>query len=456
MKAKKHKFPSTQTKGPHRAFSSLGFILLKEIFNHPVGAAWDELCVWNGSGEDEKMLGPASYRRLWAGVMEQQEFIRHPRVGTALQDFFLERFLDDINPFHRKAELAPLSQITASLAEDYASELKGFLRFVLWADWEKEIKSIEKKFKIPTPSFKDTKGLPSPNLTPLMEERRKIKDKILNADKPKIVEDIADYFYRNGCGLFGRYRAFRWEGSKNSTGRLAGIEAVDPIRLENLVGYDEARKALLENIQGFVAGKGANNVLIYGERGTGKSSTVKALLNNYQDRGLRLVEVTPSDLMEFHQILRIVRNRKEKFILFVDDLSFEENETSYKGLKALLEGGVESTPENVLLIATSNRRHLVREFFSEREEGVRKDSEVHGQDTIEEKLSLSDRFGLVVSFYTPNQETYLKIVESWAKTDGIKMPAGELRSKALLWARQNNGPSGRTAKQFINDLKGKI
>jgi hypothetical protein len=237
---------------------------------------------------------------------------------------------------------------------------------------------------------------------------------------------------------------------------LIGVEAVDPIRLENLVGYDEQRRPLLENIEAFVSGKPANNALLYGERGTGKSSTVKALLNAYQDRGLRLVEVMPEDLKEYHEVLKVLRGRPEKFLLFVDDLSFEENETGYKGLKAILEGTVEATPPNVIIIATSNRRHLVREFFDDRTGGLQKDGDIHGADTVEEKLSLSDRFGLVVSFYSPDQDTYLKMVDSWAKAEGIKMPPAELHARALQWEKANNVRSGRTARQFINDLKGKI
>lgn len=183
---------------------------------------------------------------------------------------------------------------------------------------------------------------------------------------------------------------------------------------------------------------------------------MKALLNAYQDKGLRLVEVHPSHLNEYQEILPFLRGRPEKFILFVDDLSFEENETSYKGLKALLEGAVEATPKNVILIATSNRRHLIREFFDDRKEGIQKGGEIHGADTVEEKLSLSDRFGLVISFYAPSQETYLKMVESWAKFEGIKMPPAELHARALQWEKSNNVRSGRTARQFINDLKGKV
>ena len=455
--------PSSKTKRkkavstPPAAFQSQHFQLLKAIFNDPVGRAWDQLGKWTASDSKDSLGLVAHYQNLWHEVSKLQEFARHPLVGNALQDHFLERFLDDPNPFHRKAELLPFAQLTPSLVEIYSVEVKLFLQGVLHVQWENQAARVYPSLGLSTPSLKDIRGLPSPPApAPWLEERRKIKEKILHANSGEVIKAIADYFFRNGLGLFARHRAFRWETRPGMGGRLEGVEYFDPIRLENLVGYDEARKSLLDNIEGFVAGKGANNVLIYGERGTGKSSTVKALLNTYQGRGLRLVEVQASHLDEYHEILRAVRGRREKFILFVDDLSFEENETSYKGLKALLEGTVEATPSNVILIATSNRRHLVREFFSEREEGIRKDGEVHGQDTVEEKLSLSDRFGLVVSFYTPDQETYLRMVESWAKYEGIKIPSTELRSLALKWEKANNTRSGRTARQFINDLKGRI
>lgn len=425
---------------------SAGFSILKDLFDCPAGKAWDELCREGGRAV-------LTYQTLWECVLEEQEFIRHPRVGTSLQDFWLERLLDDTNLFHRKAELVPYAAITPSLAREYAGELKDLITRVLKKDWEPLVSRLNASLGLFTPTFQDTQGLPLPSpLTDWMEDRRRIKERVLSGDVLGLTEALADHFFKNGCGMFGRHRAFRWDPEKKV---LAGVEAVDPIRLESLVGYDEQRQPLLENIEGFVSGKPANNVLIYGERGTGKSSTVKALLNDYQDRGLRLVEVSPADLMDYHEVLKELRGRRERFILFVDDLSFEENETSYKGLKALLEGTIETTPSNVILIATSNRRHLIREYFAEREEGIHEDGEVHGQDTVEEKLSLSDRFGLVVSFYTPNQETYLKIVDKWALAEKIRMNPRELHARAVLWARQNNGPSGRTARQFINDLKGR-
>ena len=353
--------------------------------------------------------------------------------------------------------MAPFSQISPSLTQQYENELNGFLKAVVDVDWERELAPLHQKLGLPVPSFKEMRGLEEPGpLPPHLSERKKMKERLLAADSPAIVKEMAAFFHQNGLGLFGRYRAFRWQVDGTGKGRLVGVEAVDPIRLENLIGYDEQRKPLIENIEAFAAGKGANNVLIYGERGTGKSSTVKALLNAYQGRGLRLVEVHPSQLNEYQEILPFLRRRPEKFILFVDDLSFKENETTYKGLKALLEGTVEATPENVILIATSNRRHLIREFFDDRSEGVQKEGEIHGADTVEEKLSLSDRFGLVISYYSPDQETYFKMVESWAKVEGLKIPTEELHRRAALWERTNNVRSGRTARQFINDLKGKV
>ena len=449
--------PSKAPKDPLRVLPSGGYPLFQNVFEGGLGAVWDELAFWNFSKEREPSGGLLAYGKLWRKVLECQEFARHPRVGTAIEDFWLERFLDDPNPFHRKAELAPFSQISTTLVREYENELKGFLNHVVRVDWEEEIAPLYAKFGLPIPSLKDIRGLEAPDpLPPHLEARQKVKERILAADSPEIVKEIAGFFYRNGLGLFGRYRAFRWQERGQGGGKLTGVEAVDLIRLENLIGYDEQRRPLIENIEAFVAGKGANNALLYGERGTGKSSTVKALFNAYQDKGLRLVEVHPSQLDHYQEILFHLRGRREKFILFVDDLSFEENETSYKGLKALLEGTVEATPDNVILIATSNRRHLVREFFGDRAEGEQKDGEIHGADTVEEKLSLSDRFGLVISFYSPDQDTYFKMVDNWARVEGIRMAPAELHAKAALWERTNNLRSGRTARQFINDLKGKV
>jgi predicted AAA+ superfamily ATPase len=432
------------------------FELFSGLFQDEAGTAFKKFFKWvqKENRQQDAARSLRLYRKLWKALAEREEFTRGPLVGTGLQDYWLERFLDDPNPLHRKAELVPFHQIGPALKDLYIEELEHFL-VLLRTDWEGLFRQKRGSGKgAVIPSFSEMRPL---DVLPASGNRARteIKEKLLRSSlKPaQLVPEIAAYFFENGFGLFGRYRAFRWN---SRTQVLEGISATDPIRLENLVGYDEQRKPLLENIQAFVLGKSANNVLLYGERGTGKSSTVKALLNAHQAKGLRLVEVLSADLKDFPAILSALRGRPEKFILFVDDLSFEENETQYKGLKALLEGSVETSPANVILIATSNRRHLVREYFSEREEGTRKDGEVHGQDTVEEKLSLADRFGLVISFYTPDQETFLRMVDSWAKVEGIKAPAPEIHLKALQWSRFNNGRSGRTARQFIKDLKGKL
>jgi predicted AAA+ superfamily ATPase len=226
----------------------------------------------------------------------------------------------------------------------------------------------------------------------------------------------------------------------------------DLVRLADLVGYERVREPLLTNTEHFLAGLPAHHALLYGLPGTGKSSTVKAVLNEYAGRGLRLVEVAKEDLKSLPQVLEILRHRAPRFVLFVDDLSFEEHEVEYKALKALLEGSVEEPPENVRVYATSNRRNLIRERFSDRDEGGTGD-DVHARDTMQEKLSLSARFGLRVTFPTPDQRKYLEIVAGLARRRGIKMPEEELRERAILWDRWHAGRSGRTARQFVDELE---
>ena len=430
-------------------------VLLQGVFEDKTGWTFVKFLKWLNKG-DSPQDGLKRYGKLWRMLAESQARLNHPPVGNLLQNYFLERLVENDNTFHRQAEWVPFKNLSLSLRGVYSQEL-DHIQTILKTDWEAEFrKKIRLQSKTFVPSLQKNNAVAGKDFFGLAKGRKGLKERLLNGKDIALLDDIADYFYQTGWGTFGRYRAFRWEVSLSGEARLEGIDNVDPIILKNLIGYDEARKALLENIEGFVAGKGGNNVLIYGERGTGKSSTVKALLNAYHAKGLRLIEVSASHLNEYHDILRHLKNRREKFILFVDDLSFEENETSYKGLKALLEGAIESTPSNVILIATSNRRHLIKEFFDDRAGAIQKEGEIHGADTIEEKLSLSDRFGLVISFLSPNQDIYLKIAENWAKVEGIKLPPEELRLKALQWARFNNGRSGRTARQFINDLKGKV
>jgi uncharacterized protein len=231
---------------------------------------------------------------------------------------------------------------------------------------------------------------------------------------------------------------------------LRAVLEPDPVRLVELVGYEREREPLLRNTERFLTGLPAHHALLYGLPGTGKSSTVKAVLNEYADRGLRLVEVAKEDLGALPRVLEALRGRGPRFVIFVDDLSFEEHEVEYKSLKALLEGSVEKSPENVRVYATSNRRNLVRERFSERED------DVHARDTTQEKLSLAARFGLRVTFAVPDQGRYLEIITGLARQRGIEIPEAELVERATLWDRWHAGRSGRTARQFVDELEAEL
>ena len=271
-----------------------------------------------------------------------------------------------------------------------------------------------------------------------------------------MLDELFRFYGENDPSEFNRYQAFRWrsEAHNPAGGRFEPVKYVDDQRFENLIGYEKERNILINNTEQFVAGLPANHVLLYGARGTGKSSSVKALLPRYADQGLRLVEVMKHELADFPVIVEHLRNRPEKFILFVDDLSFEAEESSYKDLKALLEGSLEARPRNLLIYATSNRRHLIKEQFSDN--AALGNDEVNAWDTVEEKLSLSDRFGLIITFMTPNQQQYLAIVSGLAEQAGLKIEPEELRQRALRWELSHSGRSGRTARQFIDQLIGEI
>ncbi|MBD2301866.1 ATP-binding protein [Nostoc sp. FACHB-87] len=261
------------------------------------------------------------------------------------------------------------------------------------------------------------------------------------------VEELAAYYQKFGVGLFAEYRALRWQD-----GQFVGIPYPDPIKLSTLVGYEWQRDALLKNTEFLLAGETALHVLLYGSRGSGKSSLVKSLLNEYSDRNLRLLEVGKSDLHDLPKIVEQLRGLPQKFIIFVDDLSFEEDDDAFKALKVVLEGNLTARPQNVVVYATSNRRHLIREYFADRPT-PKDNEEIHAWDTMQEKLSFSDRFGLTLTFEPANQNTYLTIIRHLATQAKINLSPEDLEYQALQWATRHNGRSGRTARQFIDFLK---
>jgi len=257
----------------------------------------------------------------------------------------------------------------------------------------------------------------------------------------QMIDQLAQFYSNAGCGLMNKYLAFRWDDG------LIGIDAPDPVRLEDLVGYQYQKQIISANTEAFLGGRKANNILLYGEKGTGKSSTVKALLNEYAERGLRMIEISKNQLVDIQSVLRAVRGRSRYFIIFIDDLSFEDFEVEYKYIKATIEGSLEVKPSNVLLYVTSNRRNLIRENWSERTA-----DDVHGFDSRQEKLSFADRFGITITYTSPDQEHFLTIVENLAEREGIEMSVEELRRRALQWERNYHGRSGRSAVQFIASL----
>ena len=287
----------------------------------------------------------------------------------------------------------------------------------------------------------------------------RVRDRILRLSKQLIeagsdneFKDIITEFYKEyGVGKFGLNKAFRIEeGTDLKTANIIPITRVEHVYLNDIIGYDLQKKKLTYNTESFINGKPANNCLLYGDAGTGKSSSVKAIVNEYYDKGLRIIEIYKHQFRYLSDILEQLKDRNYKFIIYMDDLSFEESELEYKYLKAILEGGFGRRPENVLIYATSNRRHLIRESFRDKTET---DEELHTRDTVEEKLSLSARFGEKIYYGSPDKREFNSIVLSLAKKNNIDMDEGEILSKANMWELSHGGMSGRSATQFITYLQ---
>ncbi len=271
-------------------------------------------------------------------------------------------------------------------------------------------------------------------------------------DEEELYRIVTDFYQAYGVGKFGLNKAFR-VSDNDAFGILSPITTPGDMTLDDLVGYESQKQKLIENTEAFVHGRKANNVLLFGDAGTGKSTSVKAILNQYYSQGLRMIEVYKHEFQYLSRIIAEIKNRNYRFIIFMDDLSFEEFEIEYKYLKAVIEGGLETKPENVLIYATSNRRHLIRETWSDRSDMSQ--DELHRSDTMQEKLSLVARFGVSIGYYRPSQKEYFAIVTELArKHPEITLSEEELHRKANQWELSHGGISGRTAQQFINYLAG--
>ncbi len=285
----------------------------------------------------------------------------------------------------------------------------------------------------------------------ISQQVRELRQAIISAPADQMFDVVTDYYRRYGYGVFAMSRAFRIKREGNGPVEFLPISNIDGVLLDDLLGYEIQKKDLRKNTEAFLAGLQANNALLYGDAGTGKSTSVKALINEYFDRGLRMIEIYKHQFGDLSAILAQIKNRNYRFIIFIDDLSFEENEVEYKFLKAIIEGGVETKPDNVLIYATSNRRHLIRETWNDRSD-MEHNGDVHRSDTLEEKLSLANRFGMAINFSSPNRKQYHEIVKALADRAGIAMAEAELFRKADAWEIRHGGVSGRTAQQFIRDL----
>lgn len=262
-------------------------------------------------------------------------------------------------------------------------------------------------------------------------------------------------FYKDyGVGMFGLNKAFRIHCPEGSTQvEFQAINNMDQVVLNDLIGYEIQKKKLVDNTRAFVEGRKANNVLLFGDSGTGKSTSIKAIVNEFYDQGLRMIEIYKHQFANLSNVIAQIKNRNYRFIIYMDDLSFEEFEIEYKFLKAVIEGGVETKPENILIYATSNRRHLIKENWSDRND-VTVQNGMHQSDTMEEKLSLVHRFGVTINYSKPSQKEYFDIVIQLARRLGVTLSDDEIRAEANKWELSHGGISGRTAQQFANYLAG--
>lgn len=401
--------------------------------------------------QNSRLAAVGAYSDLVADLLLESE--KTQPFGTIWHNYILEQIITAENIFTRQAEIQDMvPEILVSATKVDLNILEKLYR-LNWQLIEEQIfkgKLTQSILQIDEHQLGKTHNI---SKTYSME-KIKLKQAMDNTKGwEKLIPVLTAFYKKWGTGVMAEYWVFKYNGRA-----LEGITNPDPIRLEELVGYDSQRKDIIDNTEQFVKGYTANNILLYGDRGTGKSSTVKGLIHKFGEQGLRLVEVSLKGLVKLPCLLRELSNRPQRFIIFIDDLSFEEYETQYKELKAVLEGGVEVQPQNVLIYATSNRRHLVKERFSDRD--INKYSisgdEIRVQDTMQEKLSLSDRFGMTVYFTSPAQKEYLEIVRSIAAKRGINIDQEQLDKMALQWELMQNSRSGRTAKQFVDNLAGKL
>lgn len=402
-------------------------LLYQQVLADEVGQAFLEL-LQKLDRKENRTLCLKAYGN-WFRALAQRD--------RSWEDYLVTSILYDNNPFSRKVQSASLDALPSPLVKAAQADLE-ILQQLYHCGSETLSAWVKTACQL--------------NHSPVAWEKTVPRNHFLHSAKnwQSALPELAQHYQTDGCGIFAQYRGLTWQN-----GQLVGITHPDPIAIAEIVGCEWQKERLIQNTEFLLKGYSALNVLLYGSRGSGKSSLVKGLLNEYATEGLRLIEVPKSQLRDLPQILEQLREFPQKFILFVDDLSFEEDDDSFKALKVVLEGSVTARAKNVVVYATSNRRHLVREFFEDRPRPSDQD-EVHAWDTVQEKLSFSDRFGLTLTFEPPNQDTYLSIVHYLAKLAQIPLATEDLEFRAKQWATRHNGRSGRSARQFIDFLQGEL
>ncbi|MDO7785696.1 ATP-binding protein [Desulforamulus aquiferis] len=399
---------------------------------------------------DEDLLD--EYHRLVMLLLDKATSSNLPQVGDLWQDYILDLLLLDNNLFCREAAIP--KDISQPIREACIHDLSR-LQIIC----QQGLEVINSIFET-LPHFK-LAGLRS-NETNLDEgilqqysPIKSLKLTLLNSNNwTGNIGELVSFYRCNGFAQFALYRAFRWEEISSSF-ELVGIEKPDPITLEQLFSYERQRGQVLDNTERLLRGLPAQNLILYGDRGTGKSSTVKALVNRYGGQGLRLVQMSRDSIHGLQRAMTYLGKIPLKFIIFIDDLSFEENETHYKILKTQMEGSIEQQPANIRIYVTSNQRNLIKEYFTDRKNTLNSNGDVHPGDTMQEKLSLADRFGLKITFIAPDQANFLAIVREMADLEKLQVDQETLEKLALKWTLWHNERSGRTARQFIDHLKGR-